>query len=255
MESKVRFKENEQQIRERCKHIFKHLIKKNTLKLLRQRHWKKLIFVMTKLISQDLEYGINILLSQLIDNKKGNTYTMELGLDSISEMMRVNGTFCKQHQISKSNLDKINEILPVILEECESVIGVTKLHKRETPLLIHYDNRYIDKYKITHDPTFEDIYIENFNQLLRINMDDQKTNNLTSENGVYFNDEEKQIYDEEKSMLEDINYKQIRDAQLLSLSFLRNDLLIKYYNYDKNIVVMMILNYPLKIIKALNVNI
>eukprot|EP01084_Bolivina_argentea_P111167 198432_1 len=139
--TKVRINENDGEIKERCKHIFKSLTKKNTLKILRSRikYWKKLIFVQTKLISQLLDWGINdLLIGQLLDHKRGNYLTFELGLDIISAIMEVNGTFLKQFNISKQNLDLLNKKLPTMLEECEQVIGIKILHKRETPLLIYY---------------------------------------------------------------------------------------------------------------------
>lgn len=227
--SRVRSKESEHDIRERMKFIFKPLIKKNTLKLLRLRHWKKLIFVMVKLLSQDLEFGLGALLPQLVDHKKGNPLTMTLCLDVVSEMMRANGSFSGQFDVSQTAVDWINTMLPHIMEECEQCIGVSKLHKRETPLLVHYDARFVEKYHIETDPTNIDLGILDFSDLLALHSDDDLRGNKTKMstgtdvNGQFMDEDEKMVYDQEKVLLDDMNYKQIRDAQLLSLSFLRDD--------------------------------
>eukprot|EP00485_Elphidium_margaritaceum_P002536 CAMPEP_0202694492 /NCGR_PEP_ID=MMETSP1385-20130828/8341_1 /ASSEMBLY_ACC=CAM_ASM_000861 /TAXON_ID=933848 /ORGANISM="Elphidium margaritaceum" /LENGTH=3200 /DNA_ID=CAMNT_0049350349 /DNA_START=31 /DNA_END=9633 /DNA_ORIENTATION=+ len=226
--SRIRHQESEHDIQDRIKHLFKALVRKNVLKLMRStRHWKKLIFVMTKLMAQDLEYGMSVLLPQLIDSKRGGPLTMELALDVISEMLRPNGTFNKYHAMSKTTLDTLTGVLPAILDECEAAIGNSRLHKRETPLLLHYDGHYIERYRISADPTNREPSIEDFNAVLRINMEDAMKEKAvqSAESGQVLDEEEKEIYDEEKGLLDDIQYKQIRDAQLLSLSFLQNDVL------------------------------
>eukprot|EP01084_Bolivina_argentea_P236631 397829_1 len=63
----------------------------------------------------------------------------------------------------EQNLDLLNKKLPTMLEECEQVIGIKILHKRETPLLIYYDARYIYKYKynIKQSKSFTELLLLN----------------------------------------------------------------------------------------------
>ena len=84
----------------------------------------------------------------------------------------------RQRTIAKEQMQCMNAILPRLLKICEEAVGVQRLRKRETPLLMVFDAPLRGRY-----------YVES----------------------------------KENALLDVLNFKDIRDAQLLSLSFLRND--------------------------------
>ncbi|ETO09402.1 hypothetical protein RFI_27977 [Reticulomyxa filosa] len=116
--------------------VFKAFMRGKALKIMSQRHWFRCVRLFVHLCAQHLEFATSTLLPQLFDVKKSTVEQIVLGLDVISEIMRLDGEFLRQHQSNPALLPVINDFLPAMLEHADQAIGVDKIGRRTQPLIL-----------------------------------------------------------------------------------------------------------------------
>ena len=79
------------------------------------------------LIAQDLSDTFTHISGVLFESKKSSEDMVVAGLDALSETMRTDGEFLKQHQLNDELLEKANRYLPCIFVNTEPAYGDAQL--------------------------------------------------------------------------------------------------------------------------------
>ncbi|ETO20947.1 hypothetical protein RFI_16257, partial [Reticulomyxa filosa] len=107
--SNVRSDDDETARKNHMQTVFRAFMRGKALKVIYHRYWHRCVRVFVHLCAQNLEFAITTLLPQLFDIKKSSADQIVLGLDVISEIMRL---------------------------DAEQVIGSDKIGRRSQPLLL-----------------------------------------------------------------------------------------------------------------------
>ncbi|ETO12178.1 hypothetical protein RFI_25194 [Reticulomyxa filosa] len=133
--SSVRSDDDENAKKNHMHVVFKAFLRGKALKTMYHRHWHRCVCVFVHLCAQNLELAVQTLLPQLFDVRKSTVDQIVLGLDCVSEIVRLDGNFVRQHQPSPTLLSTLNDFLPTILWQAEQFIGVEKIGRRTQPLV------------------------------------------------------------------------------------------------------------------------